>query len=67
MKIPRRALPSLAKGDRIEVVAGKHRGVSGEAVAVLPRVLDPRVLIEAGRGRILSVPMDDVRRIGGQK
>lgn len=59
--------PTIAKGDRIEVVAGQHRGATGEAVAVFPRVRDPRVMLDAGRGRILSVPMDDVRRIGGQK
>lgn len=58
---------TIAKGDRIEVVAGQHRGATGEAFAVFPRVRDPRVMIDAGRGRILSVPMDDARRIGGQK
>lgn len=67
MKIPRRALPSLAKGDRIEVVAGQHRGATGEAVAVFPRIRDPRVLIDAGRGRIVSVPMGESRKIGGAK
>lgn len=55
---------TIAKGDRIEVVAGQHRGATGEAVAVFPRVRDPRVMLDAGRGRILSVPMADARKIG---
>ena len=58
---------AIAKGDRVEVVAGPDRGATGEAFAVFPRVRDPRVMLDTGRGRILSVPMDDVRKIGGQK
>ena len=58
--------PTIANGDRVEVVAGPHRGAPGEAVAVFPRVRDPRVMLDAGRGRILSVPMADVRKIGGK-
>lgn len=59
--------PAIAKGDRVEIVAGQHRGATGEALSVFPRVRDPRVMLDTGRGRILSVPMDDVRKIGGQK
>ena len=56
--------PAIAKGDRIEVVAGQHRGATGEAFAVFPRVRDPRVMVDIGRGRIVSVPVGDVRKIG---
>lgn len=57
--------PAIVKGDSIEIVAGSHRGATGEAFAVFPRVRDPRVMVDIGLGRIVSVPMRDVRKIGG--
>jgi len=59
--------PTIAKGVRVEVTAGQHRGVTGHVFATFPRVRDPRVMIDAGRGRIVSVPMDHARKIGDQK
>jgi len=58
---------TIAKGDRIEVVAGQHRGATGEAFAVFPRVTGARVMLETQSKRILSVAMADARKIGGQK
>ena len=57
--------PAIARGDRVEIVAGQHRGATGEALSVFPRVRDPRVMVDIGRGRIVSVPVADVRKIGG--
>ena len=57
--------PAIARCDRVEIVAGQHLGATGEALAVFPRVRDPRVMVDIGRGRIVSVPVADVRKIGG--
>lgn len=59
--------PAIAKGDRIEVTAGPHRGATGEAFALFPRVRDPRVMLESSSGRILSIPMDAAKKIGGAR
>jgi len=56
--------PSITNGDRVEVTRGSHRGATGEAFAVFQRVRDPRVMVDIGRGRIVSVPAGDVRKIG---
>ena len=59
--------PAIARGDRIEVIAGPHRGVTGHVFATFPRITGARVMIETEGKRILSVAMADARKIGGHK
>lgn len=56
--------PTITKGDQVQVTRGPHRGATGEAFAVFQRVRDPRVMVDIGLGRIVSVPVGDVRKIG---